>query len=91
MKFEVSYSNKFQKDYERMKKRGKDMSKLKEIVRKLSNGEELDKKHKPHELKGKYAGVMECHIEPDWLLCWIVDKGKLVLLFTRTGTHSDLF
>lgn len=23
---------------------------------------------KPHILSGKYAGIWECHIKPDWLL-----------------------
>ena len=27
----------------------------------------------------------------DWLLIYEIDKGELLLLFTRTGTHSDLF
>ena len=58
MKYKIVFSNKFKKDYERIKKRGKNMDKLKEIVRKLALGEALDKKNMPHELKGKYAGVM---------------------------------
>ncbi|SFI20420.1 addiction module toxin, RelE/StbE family [Selenomonas ruminantium] len=30
-------------------------------------------------------------IDPDWLLVYVVDKGKLILTASRTGTHSDLF
>ncbi|MCL2062468.1 MAG: type II toxin-antitoxin system YafQ family toxin [Firmicutes bacterium] len=91
MKYQVIFSNQFEKDYQKLKKRGKDMVKLQTIIKLLAEGKQLDKKHREHTLKGKYAGVQECHIEPDWLLCWIVDKGRLILLFTRTGTHSDLF
>ena len=91
MKYDVVYSKKFERDYEKIKRRGKDTSKLKEVVKILTEGRPLDKKYREHVLKGKYNGVHECHIEPDWLLTWVVDKGRLILNFTRTGTHSDLF
>ena len=67
------------------------MSKLQNIVMLLANGEQLDIRYRTHQLKGNYEGVMECHIEPDWLLTWIADNDKLALLFTGTGSHSDLF
>ena len=48
-----------------------------------------------HPLKGykKKADemVMECHIQPDWLLVWLQNNNELTLLLTDTGTHSDLF
>jgi mRNA interferase YafQ len=42
-------------------------------------------------LKGKYAEHRECHIKPDWLLVYKIEKDKLLLVLTNTGTHSDLF
>ena len=51
----------------------------------------LDAKHHDHALSGNYIGFRECHILPDWLLIYAVDKGQLVLTASRTGTHSDLF
>ena len=33
----------------------------------------------------------ECHITPDWLLIYEINKTELILYLTRTGTHSDLF
>ena len=41
----VEYGRKFAKQAERCRRRGKDLGKLKEIVRKLANGESLEKKH----------------------------------------------
>ena len=35
--------------------------------------------------------LWECHIQGDWLLIWSQDDTELILLFTDTGTHSDLF
>ena len=36
-------------------------------------------------------GYRECHIQPDWLLIYKIDKSELVLTAFRTGSHSDLF
>lgn len=46
-----------------------------------------------HALKGDWGGYRECHVGGDFLLIYRVDdSGKYgVVVFTRTGTHSDLF
>ena len=43
------------------------------------------------ELKGKYKGFWECHIQPDWLLMYLKEDDILVLTLVDTGTHADLF
>lgn len=67
------------------------MSELQQVLDKLCAGESLDEKYRDHALVGSYAGFRECHIRPDWLLIYAIDKGRLVLVASRTGTHSDLF
>ena len=57
----------------------------------IANGEMLSEKYRDHELSGNYSGCRECHIEPDWLLIYEIHNDKLILILTRTGTHSDLF
>ena len=74
-----------------MKRRGADMSLLNEAVDTLRQGKTLDMRYQDHELQGKYKGFRECHIRPDWLLVYIVEKDVLVLTLTDTGTHSDIF
>ena len=64
---------------------------LDDIIRKLSNGEQLSEKNKDHALTGNWLGHRECHIQPDWLLIYRVENDLLVLTLTRTGSHSDLF
>jgi len=81
--------NGFRKDLKLMRKRGKDIEKLKTIVKKLIFKEDLPEKNRNHQLTGKYRGFSECHIEPDWLLIYKIDSKSLILV--RTGTHSDLF
>ena len=64
---------------------------MEEIIQKLVRGEQSPEKNKDHFLSGDYIGCRECHITPDWLLIYEINKGELVLYLTRTGTHSDLF
>lgn len=87
----VKYSNKFEKDYKRIKKRNYDLSKLRKVVELLANQTPLPTNYKEHNLIGDYEGFKECHIEPDWLLIYQINNNELILVLTRTGTHSDLF
>lgn len=91
MKYEIKFTTKFKKDLKLAEKQGKNIDKLFKIVKKLSNGEKLDTKFHDHDLTGDYIGCRECHIEPDWLLIYEKFDDVLVLLLTRTGSHSDLF
>ncbi len=79
----------FKRDYKLMKRRGKDMEKIRALMRKLASGEPLDARHRDHPLSGNCIGRRECHLEPDWLLIYKVDS--VSILFERTGTHADLF
>jgi mRNA interferase YafQ len=81
----------FRKDEKLARKRGLDISLLKSVIQTLLEEKPLDPKHKDHPLVGNYAGFRECHILPDWLLIYVIDKGRLILTASRTGTHSDLF
>lgn len=84
------YTNAFKKDLKLAEKRGKDLSKLKAILALLVEEKPLPERNRDHVLSGNYKDYRECHIEPDWLLIYlIVDKSILKLV--RTGTHSDLF
>ena len=79
----------FNKDVKRIKKRGKDIVKLKNIIHALLNSEKLPQENKDHPLKGTLKDCRECHIEPDWLLIYRIEGSELCLV--RTGTHADLF
>lgn len=87
----VKYHNSFKRDFKLIKKRGKDLSKLKYIINEIMNEKALDEKYRDHELLGKYKGFRECHIEPDWLLIYRIENEELTLILSRTGAHSDLF
>ena len=74
-----------------MKKQGKDMTLLQTVIDDLLEEKVLDAKYKDHGLVGNYNGFRECHILPDWLLIYSVDHEQLVLVASRTGSHSDVF
>ena len=54
MKYKVTYRKNFEKDYARCKKRGYDMSLLKEVIALLAETGTLPTHYKPHKLSGKY-------------------------------------
>ena len=56
----------------------------------LQREQALPSANRDHALTGNYAGNRECHIQPDWLLIYRVERAELVLVLLRTGTHSDL-
>ena len=91
MKYRPKPTSRFQKDLKRIQKRGYQIQLIKEVVRRLSDGETLEAKYKDHPLSGDYAGCRECHITPDWLLIYEIYEDELILYLTRTGTNSDLF
>lgn len=84
-------TSQFKKDYKKAQKRGLDMSELQRVLDLLCAEEPLEEHYRDQALADGYAGFRECHIRPDWLLVYAIDKGRLLLVASRTGTHSDLF
>jgi mRNA interferase YafQ len=82
-------SGQFRRDVKRAEKRGKDMSKLKQVLLALLHGEALPERLRDHPLRGNWYGYRDLHIEPDWLLIYKVSGDELHL--ARTGSHADLF
>jgi len=93
--FNVYNTNTFKRNVRVCYKRNLDLDLLEKVIIKLAKNEELSVNNFPHPLKGckkkKDEEVMECHVQPDWLLVWTQNDDELILLLTNTGTHSDLF
>ena len=87
----IRYEASFKRDYKRIKRRGYDLCLIEEVIDLLIQQNPLPERYKDHGLIGDYAGCRECHITPDWLLVYQISQDKLILILTRTGTHSDLF
>jgi mRNA interferase YafQ len=61
----VSQTAQFSRDVKRMRKRGKDLGQLQDVVRLLAAGMALPQKHRDHPLIGQWAPSRDCHVEPD--------------------------
>jgi len=83
------YTRQFDRDVKRMQRRGKNLEKLKIVIRSLIAEEQIDPIHRDHKLVGSWQGRRECHIESDWLLIYKLEQERVT--FERTGTHSDQF
>lgn len=88
---ELAVTNQFKKDLKRIRKQGKDLNLLENVLQLLLEEQVLDIKYRDHSLTGNYIGFRECHIQPDWLLVYMINHEKLILTASRTGSHSDLF
>ena len=91
MQYELILTRKFKKSLKLAKKRGLDLRLLDKAITMLQNDIPLEEKYCDHELKGKYQGFRECHIQPDWLLIYLKENDVLTLTLVDTGTHADLF
>ncbi|SUN78845.1 addiction module toxin [Streptococcus macacae NCTC 11558] len=89
----IERTSEFKRDYKRLLKKHRDVSKLRNVLELIISGETetLYRRYKNHFLKGQYKGYQECHIEADWLLIYKVEQKRLVLVLTRTGSHDELF
>lgn len=85
-----SFTRQFKQDRKRSIKRGLDVAHLDDIITRLVRGDTLDAQYRVHPLRGDYAGHMECHVGPDFLLIWYYAEGGEIT-FVRAGTHADLF
>jgi mRNA interferase YafQ len=83
------YTSQFKKDFKKVSKQKKDLTKLEYVIETLLSNKRLEFKFKDHPLSGKWKNHRDCHIEPDWLLIYQLKSDSLIL--ERTGSHSELF
>ncbi len=86
----VFFTKQFKKDYKKIKNSGKNISLLKEVITKLTNGEYLNSAYHDHALQGDWQDCRDCHIQGDWILIYKLVEGHMIY-FERTGSHSELF
>ena len=55
----------------------------------LATGKKLPEKYKNHPLRGNLNGYYDCHILPDWVLIYKIEKERLTLLLFDIDTHSN--
>ena len=85
MHYELILTGKFKKSLKLAKKRGLNLKLLDTVITMLQNNIPLEEKYHDHELKGKYQGFRECHIQPDWLLIYLKENDVLTLTLVDMG------
>ncbi len=88
---DIIWTSSFKKDYKLAQKRNLKIELLDEVIRILAKGQELDKKYLDHPLSCNWKKYRECHLSPDWLLIYMIEKNVLTLILTRTSSHADLY
>ena len=91
MTYHIKFTTAYKKSYKRAKKRGLNLKLLDDVVEALGQGHKLDAKYRNHALHGNGEGFRECHIQPDWLLIYLVENDVLTLTLVEPGTHADIF
>ena len=67
------------------------MKLISDVIDMLSKGKTLPEKYKNHPLRGDLKGYYDCHILPDLVLVYKIEKERLVLILFDIDTHSNLF
>ena len=86
-KYSLFVTNRFKKDV----KRNQNLGLLVETVVILTTTGSLPTTYNPDPLLGNYAGYMECHIQPDYLLVWQQNNNVLksqIYLFGKASLYG---
>lgn len=86
---EAVFKKQFRKDLERIKRTGREMTRLLEAIESLCSGTPLPPQFRDHPLVGNYKDYRECHLGGDWLLIYQMTDDIVILV--RMGSYSDLF
>jgi mRNA interferase YafQ len=87
----ISSGKRFRKDVEVMRRRGKDLRKLRRRLELLISGDPLPSNYRDHPLRGTFQDARDSHLEPDWLVIYVHEPKTDEIRLIRTGTHQDLF
>ena len=94
--FAVGHTNSFKKNVKLCYKQNLDLTELYNVIASIAKLETLPPKNNVHSLSGygkerKGEKYMECHVAPDWLLIWVQNNDEMILVFTNTGSHANMF
>ena len=81
-------TTRFEKDYKKALKSGRDLVRLKRVMTGIASEQELPEELRDHKLVGNYQGRRECHLAGGWLLIYKLEGDTVI--FERTGSHSEL-
>lgn len=90
MIYEIKRSKGFKRAIKKIRDK-ETLDKIAYVIDTLASGEPLATKHHDHALQGEWLGHRECHIKPDLLLIYKIDKNILILTCVNLGSHGKAF
>ncbi len=87
----LKYSSRFKKDLKRYQHNKFVLDELGKVLDALVSGKKLSLENLSHRLTGEFKDCFECHIKPDVLLIYKIEKSEIIVLLLRIGSHSELF
>ena len=88
----AKYSRRFKNDFKVAYKADPSAADdLRAVLKILLAGRSLPPAYRQHKLLGEFSECLECHLRPDLLLVYKINKGELTLLLLRLGSHSRIF
>lgn len=87
----LKYTKQFKKDIKKFEHLRDHMLSLKTVIECLIKLQPLEPKYCDHSLSGFWEHHKECHVNPDLLLIYTLNKMNNSLFLERLGSHSELF
>lgn len=88
----AKYTRRFKKDFKTAVKTDPLVaSELRAVLDIILLGRSLPPEYHLHKLSGEFSGCLECHLRPDLLLIYRINKGELILFLLRLASHSRIF
>jgi mRNA interferase YafQ len=88
---ELKVVSQFKKDFKKYCHNKSVLKEFEAVIQHLLNETKLPESYRDHCLVGNYRGMRECHLRPDTLLIYWIDKEQQLLYLERIGSHSELF
>jgi len=88
----AKYSRRFKKDFKAAVKADPSAAnELRAVLDILLAGRHLPLKYRQHKLSGEFSECLECHLRPDLLLVYKINRSEPMLFLLRLGSHSQIF
>jgi mRNA interferase YafQ len=84
--FLLKYSSRFKKDLKQHKHSQVVLDDLERVLDMLARGKKLSPENFNHRLTGEFKDCFECHIKPDVLLVYKIEKSEITILLLRIGS-----
>ncbi len=90
--YQKIYNSRFRKSIKKIVRSGRiSREEIELFIDNIAAGKPFEQQHEDHALIGEWLSFRECHIKPDLLLIYKIEKNILILLLADIGSHSNLF